>query len=167
MGSRPTLEELFGEIDRLVATTGKFIEPWGTPTAPLLEELESFFGTPLPPDFREFALRYDNLRLGHMPIKALGPEGGIPAAKALTLERRDEWPALPSDSLALGEEGTDMVVMRRDGVIELRTESTRDFAVFESFSSFTAFLEQRLRATVDHAKLVDRLPPSYAPFIGG
>jgi hypothetical protein len=66
--------------------------------------------------------------------------------------------------LALGEVNTDMIVLRREGVVEFRTESSRDLTVFRSFPSFTAFLRHAIERAVESAKWLERLGPNFDPW---
>jgi hypothetical protein len=161
MEETDTTAEVFAALDRLIAATSGFVTAWGDPDPALLRRLEEFAGGPLPADFQAFSLRYGNAYVGYLPVRALGPVAGLPAAQALTEERRAEWPAFPPECLALGEYNTDLIVLRRDGAVQFRTESSRDLAVFESFPSFTAFLRHAVDWAVDCAKGLERLPPSF------
>jgi hypothetical protein len=102
MAAADDTAEVFAALDRLIKVSEGFVAAWGEADPALLEHLEAFAGYRLPDDFRAFALRYGNAHVGYLPVQALGPIGGIPAAQALTEERRAEWPLFPTACLALG-----------------------------------------------------------------
>jgi len=157
--------EVFAALDRLIAASDGFAEAWGEPSAALLERLEGFAGCRLPDDFRAFLLRYGNAHVGYTPIRGLGPVGdGVPAAQALTEERRAEWPAFPPGCIALGEVNTDLIVLRTDGAVEYRTESSRDLSVFKTFPTFTAFLRGAVDSAVDLGKEFGHLADTFDPW---
>lgn len=164
MDTADSTAEVFAALDRLIDATDGFVAAWGEADPANVERLERFAGYPLPADFRAFSLRYGNAHIGYIPVRALGPVDGLPAAQALTEERRAEWRTFPPNCLALGEEGTDLIVLRCDGVVEFRTESSRDLAVFKSHPSFTAFLRYAIDLAVDRAKWLERLPQSFNPW---
>jgi hypothetical protein len=154
--------KVFAALDRLIAASNGFVCTWGAPDAAMLERLEAFAGYRLPDDFRAFALPYGNANVGYVPVAGLGPVGaGVPAAQALTEERRAEWRSFPSRCLALGEENTDLIVLRADGAVEIRTESSRDLSVFKTFPTFTAFLRDAIESTVEQGKAFGRLPDAF------
>jgi hypothetical protein len=164
MDAADSTAEVFAAIDRLINATDGFVAAWGEADPAMIERLERFAGWSLPADFRAFALRYGNAHLGYTPVRALGPLDDLPAAQALTEERRAEWPSFPANCLALAEINTDLVVLRSDGVVEFRTESSRDLAVFKSYPSFTAFLRYAVDWAVDRAKWLEQLPPAFDPW---
>jgi len=164
MEAADSTAELFAALDRLIDATGGFVSAWGQADPAMVERLEKYAGWSLPADFVAFALRYGNAHIGYTPVGALGPLGGLPAAQALTEERRVEWRAFPPNCLALGEDNTDLIVLRSDGVVEFRTESSRDLAVFKSYPSFTAFLKYAIDWAADQAKWLEQLPPSFDPW---
>ena len=158
-------DDVFVALDRLIAATGDFVAAWGEADPQMVDLLEDFTGWSLPPDFRAFALRYANANIGYTQVLALGPLDGLPAAQALTEERRSEWTtSFPPDCLALGEVNTDLIVLRSDGVVEFRTESSQDLAVFESHPSFTSFLKDAIDWATDRAKWLECLPQSFDPW---
>src|SRR5438552_12352683 len=113
MGEGNSITEVFAALDRLIAATGGFVSTWGDADAAMLEQLEEFVGHRLPDDFSSFALRYGNAHVGYVPVHGLGPLGGVAAAQTLTEERRSEWRAFPNGCLVLGEQNTDLIVLRR------------------------------------------------------
>lgn len=157
--------EVFDALDRMIATTAGFVSVWGEPDPVMFERLERYVGRPLPADFRAFALRYGNVHVGYLPVQVLGPIRGVPAAEALTEDRRGEWPAFPLHCLALGEHNTDLIVLQDDGEVQFRTESSRDLVVFRRFPSFTAFLRHAIDWAVARAKWLERVPPSFSPWL--
>jgi hypothetical protein len=164
MDTPDSTAEVFAALDRLIRATDGFVAAWGEADPAMLERLENFAGWPLPADFQAFALRYGNAHIGYTPVRALGPVSGLPAAQALTEDRRAEWRTFPLNCLALGEANTDLIVLRSDGVVEFRTESSRDLAVWKSYPSFTAFLRDAIDWAVDRAKWLERLPQSFDPW---
>ena len=158
--------EVFAALDRLIAAfPDGFASAWGKADAAMLERLEAFAGYRLPDDFPAFALRYGNAHVGNVPIAGLGPVGeGVPAAQALTEERRAEWRTFPPRCIALGEENTDLIVLRADGAVEIRTESSRDLSVIGSFPTFTAFLRDAIESTVEQAKEFGELADTFDPW---
>jgi hypothetical protein len=164
MEAAESTAEVFVALDRLIDATDGFVAAWGKSDPEMAERLERFAGWPLPDDFRAFALRYGNAHIGYFLVWALGPLDGIPAAQVLTEERRAEWRTFPPNCLALGENNTDLIVLRCDGVVEFRTESSRDLAVFKSYSSFTVYLKHAIDWAVDRAKWLGQLPPSFDPW---
>jgi hypothetical protein len=158
-------EDVFAALDRLIAASDGFVSAWGEPDAAMLERLEAFAGYRMPDDFRAFALRYGNAYVGYVPVRALGPIGeGVPAAQALTEERRAEWACFPPGCIALGEENTDLIVLRADGAVEIRTESSRNLSVFKTFPTFTAFLRDAVESTVSQGKEFGHLADTFDPW---
>ena len=155
---------LLAALDRVIDTTDGFVATWGIADPAMVEQLEKFAGWSLPAEFREFALRFGNANIGYIPVHATGPVRGFPAAQLLTEERRVEWPNFPANCLALGEENTDLIVLRSDGVVEFRTESSRNLAVFKSYPSFVAFLKFAIDEAVERAKWLNQLPPNFDPW---
>lgn len=156
--------EIFAALDRLIKATDSFVAAWGETDPAMVDQLESFAGWSLPADFRAFALRYGNARIGYTSVRALGPVDGLPAAQTLTEERRAEWHCFPPNCLAIGEENTDLIVLRCDGLVEFRTESSRDLAVFKSYATFTAFFRDAVDWAAERAKWLEQLPPSFDPW---
>ena len=154
------LDDDFAAIDRLRAR-GRFVEAWGSNDAARLRELEALLGGTLPADFHAFLLRYSNLNLGYRRINGLGPVANRAAACTLTLDRRGEWPCLPQDALVLGEEDTDMFVLRAEGSVEVRTECTRDLAVTSAFPTFREFLIASIRKATEDAKGLGLVPEGF------
>ena len=160
--SSPLLETTFSRIDRLIQATDFFVTSWGDTDEALVVELEAAVGFSVPEDFRQFLLRYGNLNLGFVSIGGLGPIQGKPAASGLTEERREEWPALPRDCLVLGEENTDLLALRENGSVEWRTESSRELDVFQSYSSFTKFLEACVDRATEEARSMGHVSPDFS-----
>jgi hypothetical protein len=164
MHTADSTAEVFAALDRLIDATDGFVAVWGEADPAMVERLENFAGWPLPAEFRAFALRYGNAHIGYTPVRALGPVGGLPAAQVLTEERRAEWRTFPPGCLAFGECSTDLIVLRSDGVVEFRTESSGDLAVWKTYPSFTGFLRYAIDWAVDRAKWLERLPQPFDPW---
>ena len=72
--------------------------------------------------------------------------------------------SFPSRCIAIGEENTDLIVLRADGAVEVRTESSRDLSVFKTFPTFTAFLRDAIESTVEQGIEFGQLPDAFDPW---
>lgn len=139
----------FERLDARLAESANGAERWGTKSEDSLTDLERFLGRPLPPDMKEFAIRYGNLNLPPAQIALLGTGSGITAAEALTRDVKKSWSSMPDGSIAFGEIYSELFVLHSDDSVGVHDLDFSPAAPPKrrNFPGFSAFLSWLLDLT--------------------